>query len=180
MEGLTVSRHPEAPDDVGFGDFFGPLLPHFTEHHWLCSDVLFSLPDTWKVTFDRSLGRCTGGPEWQQFSGMTLAKVRTSFIAAPGFLQAYARFMYGKWGGVIALSQRPSDPKGLLESLCTFHGLESLVAAHKDFAAVFCCYDGWLWAFYSRDRALVEVAHGYLSTRSDVRVEPASLEITEE
>jgi hypothetical protein len=177
---LASSKGPrlELETLTDFPEFFGSVLRHFEGHHWLCSGLLFAVPESWNRAFDEEQDRYIG-PEWERFYGMQLATLDRSFVAAPGFLQAYARYLSDDWCEVFALSELPAEPAELLKSLATAKSPARFMRDHPRVTAGFCCVDGMFWEFLSRDPELLGTVKDSLGDRSDLSIVPAVLETTE-
>jgi hypothetical protein len=158
-----------------FPEFFGSVLRQFAGHHWLCSGLLFAVPESWDRAFNEDRDRYTG-PEWERFYGFQLAALDRSFVAAPGFLQAYAQYLSDDWCEVYALSELPAEPVELLKSLASAKSPATFMRDQASVTAAFCCIDGTLWEFLSRDPALLGTVKHSLGDRSDLKIVPAVLE----
>lgn len=170
----------EPPLEIdGLGDFdlfFSPVLERLESLHWFVSGASFTTPEEWDRVFDETQDRYRG-PELDELDGHIYAEIGTGvFLARPGFLPKYSRYLIDDWCEIIGLEGPVDDVGGFTASYGRETSYEERIAALEPAAsACFFCIDGVYWEFFSVDAHLVDTVRDWVETLPEVEAWPRSL-----
>ena len=159
-----------------FEELFEPLYPDISTHLWLIEGARFATPPSWEESCDDALDRPCG-PELDEYlryraAGSDDRDPEALWVALPGFVPRYARYLDDDWCQLAGVAGWSGDPHDLLRLAASEQvALWRLPMVEVWFRNV----DAACWQVASRRAGLIERVVEWLAPRADLRIEALQL-----
>jgi len=163
MNGLKVQRmgrksaRPDATTD--FPSFFGPVLAAMISEYWVLVGTEWGIPSGWSEK---------EGMSYEDYVLEQRGDDRDWFVARPGFMGKFSRFLMDDWCDIFAVAPPPRSLAWYEEHLVTEFERKSK-NFDEDVMAWFSCIDGAFWEAFLKDERLLDTLSGHLEGLDGVK-----------